>query len=640
MCGVIGALVFRNSNFSVTEPYVTAMRDSMAHRGPDAAGTWVAPDGRVGLGHRRLSVIDLSEVANQPMSTADGTLWISFNGEIYNHMEIREELNSLGPRQWTTTHSDTEVILNAFREWGIDCVHKFRGMFAFVLWDTRRRELWLVRDRIGIKPLYYSIHNNRITFASQVNALLEDPDQRRAVDEEGLYHYLTFSGTPVPLTLFDGVKKVPPGTWLRVNEDGVVREHRYWDVLDHTTPLVDLDETEIAERLLEELKAAVEACKVSDIPLGMFLSSGVDSSTIAALLSEGEGRPIRTFTIGNQGVYNGVHDETHYARQFAHHIGAEHHERLLTNNDLTRFIQEVVGLQDEPIADPVCVSIYHVSKLARENGVQVCLVGDGSDELFCGYPHYQVLLTLQRLNDWPVPRPFKALGLSALQAAGRKFTFPYERLRRGARSEPIFWSGEELFTDAEKKRLLSPRLRDKFRDFTSVGAVEPYYRRFREKTWEDTHLNWMSYIEMNLRVPEVLVPRHDKMGMSVSVEARVPFLDHKVVELAMGIPTAVKLRNGTLKYILKKAMAGRLPDEVINRGKGFMGFPLQDWFVEPHREAIRRHINDICDHADLLDRTEALRLVDENRVSQLWPLLSFIWWWKAQIRGEPIEFAQ
>jgi asparagine synthase (glutamine-hydrolysing) len=640
MCGVVGALLFRSSNFNISEPYITNMRDSMAHRGPDAAGTWISPDGRVGLGHRRLSVIDLSEVANQPMNSAHGTLWISFNGEIYNHADIRKELDALGPRQWNTAHSDTEVILNAFQEWGIDCVQKFRGMFAFALWDSRKRELWLVRDRIGIKPLFYSIHNNRVVFASQMNALLKDPDQGRVVDEKGLYNYLTFQGTPAPQTLLQDVKKVPPGTWLRIDESGTVREHRYWDVLDHTTPLVDLSDAEIAERLLEELQASVKACKVSDIPLGMFLSSGLDSSTTAALLSEGESRPIRTFTIGNEGSYDGVDDETSHAREFAHFIGSEHRERRLTNGHITRFVQDVIALQDEPISDPVCIPIYYLSEMARESGVHVCLVGDGSDELFCGYPHYEVLMRLQRLNELPVPRSMKALGLSALSAIGKGNGFPYERLRRSVNNEPIFWSCEESFTAAQKACLLSPRLRETFKDYSSAEAVTPYFQRFKAKAWEDSHLNWMTYVEMNLRVPEVLVPRHDKMGMSMSIEARVPYLDHKLVELAMSIPTSVKTRNGTLKYILRKAMAERLPKDVVNRGKGFMGSPLQEWFLKPHLNSIRRSIEDFCDHTDLLNRAEVMRLVDEDHVpARLWSLMAFIWWWKAQVQGEAIDFA-
>src|SRR6266481_5648038 len=237
MCGIAGVLSFTNSAFRVSESYLTRMRDVMAHRGPDGAGIFVSPDRRLGLGFRRLAIIDLSERAMQPMSNEDGTLWVVFNGEIYNHAEIRAELEGLGGHRWKTDHSDTEVILHAFEQWGIDCVQKFRGMFAIGLWDTKQRQLWLIRDRIGVKPLYYSIHHGRITFASEIKALLEDPDQPRGVNEEALYYYLSFNATPAPLTLFSGIQKLAPGTWLGVNEDGQVQECRYWDVLDHTQPL-------------------------------------------------------------------------------------------------------------------------------------------------------------------------------------------------------------------------------------------------------------------------------------------------------------------------------------------------------------------------------------------------------------------
>ena len=230
MCGIVGSYIFKNSSFVVTEPYIISMRDTMAHRGPDGAGLWISDSKRIGLGHRRLSIIDLSEAASQPMCNEDGNLWISFNGEIYNHLEIREELKSIGGHHWKTDHSDTEVILHAFEEWGIECLHKLRGMFAIALWDARKGELWLVRDRIGIKPLYYSIHHGRIVFASEIKALLQDPEQERLVNEEAFYHYLSFLTTPAPDTLFNGIKKLPGGTWLKVKEDGTVNQSRYWDV--------------------------------------------------------------------------------------------------------------------------------------------------------------------------------------------------------------------------------------------------------------------------------------------------------------------------------------------------------------------------------------------------------------------------
>src|SRR6266404_3964419 len=378
MCGIVGVLSFTNSAFQVSAPYLTRMRDVMSHRGPDGAGVFISADRRLGLGFRRLAIIDLSEKAMQPMSNEDGTLWVVFNGEIYNHADIRAELERRGGHRWKTDHSDTEVILHAFEEWGIDCVHKFRGMFAIGLWDTKQRQLWLIRDRIGVKPLYYSIHHGRITFASEIKALLEDHQQERGVNEQAFYYYLSFNATPAPHTLFSGIQKLAPGTWLRVNEGGHVQERRYWDVWDYTQPLTNVSDAEIAERILSELRTSVKLRKISDVPVGVFLSGGIDSSTNAALFSEGEGRPVKTFTIGYRGEYASYQNEVEYARKMARLVGAEHHELLLDVDDLIDFLPRMIRHQDEPLADPVCVPVYYVSKLARDAGVIVCQVGEGS----------------------------------------------------------------------------------------------------------------------------------------------------------------------------------------------------------------------------------------------------------------------
>jgi asparagine synthase (glutamine-hydrolysing) len=632
MCGIVGALTFKGSNFPVTEPYIVKMRDTMVHRGPDGGGVWTAPDKKVGLGHRRLSIIDLSHVADQPMSNEDGSIQVVFNGEIYNHAEIRAELLHIGGHTWKTDHSDTEVIIHAFEQWGIECLHKFRGMFAIGLWDARKRELWLIRDRIGIKPLYYSIHDNRIVFASEIKALLQDPDQKRAVHEEAFYHYLSFLTTPAPQTLFDGIKKLPPGTWLKVSEDCHTHEERYWDVLDHTTPLTNVSEDEISRMILAELRTAVKLRKVSDVPVGVFLSGGIDSSTNAALFSEGEGGTVKTFSIGYEGNYQSYRNELHYARKMADLVKAEYHEKLLTIDDLIDFLPRMVQLQDEPIADPVCVPVYYVSKLARDNGVIVCQVGEGSDELFWGYPSWKTSLNLQRYDDLPVPRLLKKLGLQCLRLLGKEQTLPYEWLRRGAEGLPVFWGGAEAFTEAQKKRLLSPRLREKFAGLTSWEAVKPIRKRFEEKAWEKSHLNWMTYMDLNMRLPELLLMRVDKMSMGVSLEGRVPFLDHKFVELAMSIPEKVKTKNGTLKYILKKSVRGLIPDELIDRKKQGFGVPVYEWFFDKLGAQTRKELNDFCDKTDFLERSEVMKLIDEGQGPQVWYLLNFALWWKEYIK--------
>lgn len=631
MCGIAGVLVFDDSNFRVTEPYVTNMRDTMVHRGPDGAGTWISDDGRVGLGHRRLAIIDLSESASQPMCNADATLWIVFNGEIYNHAEIRTELLEAGIQDWKTDHSDTEVILHAFEAWGIDCLHRFRGMFAIALWDLRKQDLWLIRDRIGIKPLYYSIHHGRITFASEIKALLQDKDQRRAVDEEALYHYLSFLTTPAPQTLFEGIRKLPSGTWLRISKNGEVREHRYWDVWDHTTPLDGISEEEIAERLLEELRTAVKLRKVGDVPVGVFLSGGIDSSTNAALFSEGEGNPVKTFSIGYQGKYESYENELDFARQMARAAGTSHHERLLTLDDLIDFLPEMVRLQDEPIADPVCVPVYYVSKLARDNGVVVCQVGEGADELFWGYPGWKRALRLQQYNDLVPLKSLKSLGLAALKGLGRENASYYEWLRRGALGQPIFWGGAEAFPEAQKTQLLSQRMRNQFNEFTSWEALQPIHKRFEEKAADRSRLNWMSYLDLNLRLPELLLMRVDKMSMGVSLEGRVPFLDHKFVELAMSIPQATKTRGGILKYILKKAVTGLIPEELISRKKQGFGVPIYEWFFGELGIRTRQELESFCDETDFFCHAEIRRLMEQGHSSQLWYLLNFAMWWRTYV---------
>jgi len=629
MCGVVGIYSFKGR--PVDENLLIKMRDMLVHRGPDGAGIWVSEDRKVGLGHRRLSIIDLSEAAAQPMCNEDATLWISFNGEIYNHAEIKSELQNIGNHKWKTDHSDTEVILHAFEQWGIHCLEKFRGMFAIALWDQKRRELWLIRDRIGIKPLYYSILNGRINFASEIKALLEDSEQKRAVDEEAFFHYLSFLTTPAPLTLFAGVRKLPAGTWLNMKEDGQIRLTRYWDVWDHIRPLTDISEEEIAERILLELRGAVKLRKVSDVPVGVFLSGGIDSSTNAALFSEGEQTPIKTFTIGYEGEYQSYRNELQYARQMATHVGAEYHERILTQNDLLDFLPYMVHLQDEPIADPVCVPVYYVSKLARDNGVIVCQVGEGADELFCGYSTWKRALHLQYYDDLSVPRLFKKMGLTGLRCLGREDTVYYEWLRRGAAGQPIFWGGAEAFTDVEKKKLLSHKLRDTFGDVTSWEILKPIRQQFEEKAWEKSHLNWMSYLDLNFRLPELLLMRIDKMSMGVSLEGRVPFLDHKFVEFAMSIPEALKTKNGLLKYIFKKSVRGLIPDELIDRKKQGFGVPIHDWFFDQLGKKAQGEMNDFCGQTDFLNRSEVMRLIKQRRGTQIWYLLNFALWWKEYI---------
>lgn len=622
MCGIVGVLGFENSEFRVTRPYLARLRDQMIHRGPDGAGLWTDEALNVGLGHRRLAIVDLSPEADQPMSNEDGSIWVSFNGEIYNHAELRQELNSIRQRRWKTDHSDTEVIVHAFEEWGIDCLNRFRGMFAIAIWDGRCREMWLIRDRIGIKPLYYTLDNGRLAFASEIKALLADPLQSRDIDEESLFHYLSFLTTPAPRTLYRGIRKLQAGTWLRARPDGSVQERRYWDVWEHTKPLIDVPEPELIERLMAELRIAVRLRKMADVPVGVFLSGGIDSSTNAVLFSEGESNQIHTFTVGYEGNFPSAPNETEYARRTAERVGASHHEKLLNVNDAIGFLETMARLQDEPLADPVCVPIYFLSKLARDNGCIVCQAGEGSDELFCGYPQWLRFLQLQSADRFPVPAVIKRLGLGALAAAGKDETVHYEWLRRGASGNPVFWGGEEGYTHVQKLRLLHPDFRKRFRDLTSWDAISPIRERFLANAWDKSDLHWMSYLDLNLRLPELLLMRVDKMSMGVSLEARVPFLDHKFVELALSIPTKAKLGSGGTKYLLKKAVRGLLPDEIIDRKKQGFNVPLPEWFNGALGEIARSELQTFCADTSFLDINEVTKLLDSPARESAWYLLN------------------
>lgn len=631
MCGIVGVFSFSSSAYQVDASLLKRMRDTMVHRGPDGEGLWIASDKRVGLGHRRLSILDVSSAAAQPMSTKDGSLWLCFNGEIYNHAQIRRELEQLGYRDWKTDHSDSEVILYAFQEWGVRCIERFRGMFAIALWDSRSRELWLIRDRVGVKPLYYSVHHGRIVFASEIKALLQDPTQTKAVNTTALYHYLSFLTTPAPDTLFDGIHKLPAGHWLRISENGSIEENVYWDVWANTTPLTNKREADVCEQIVSTLRESVQLRKVSDVPVGVFLSGGIDSSTNTALFAEGESQPVQTFSIGYEGQYDSYQNELQYAKQMAQVVGADYHERLLTVDDLLDFLPEMIRLQDEPIADPVCFPVHYVSKMAREKGVVVCQVGEGADELFCGYPHWKTMLQLQRLNALPVPNIIKKMGLMGLRSVHREQSFPYEWLRRGAAGLPVFWGGAEAFTEAQKNSLLTPDFRRSIACDTSWDVLSPIRQRFEETAWDPSPLNWMSYLDLQLRLPELLLMRVDKMSMGVGVEARVPFLDHKLVELAFGIPTSMKLGDGSLKYLLKKSVRGLIPDTIIDRKKQGFGVPITEWFMGKLGQRIRKELEQFCCDTGYLNREAVLRLIQSGSAHQVWYLFNLALWWRACI---------
>ncbi len=637
MCGIVGIINYENKDI-VNKNLLVKMRDIMVHRGPDDFGLWISNDGKTGLAHRRLSIIDMSKSASQPMSNEDNSILIIFNGEIYNYPEIRKELETEG-HKFKTDHSDTEVIIHSYEEWGEGCLHKFRGMFAFAIWDDNKKELFIARDRIGIKPVYYTKSSGRFIFASEIKSILVDPCIKREFNLEGFYHFLSFLTVPAPKTMFKDIFKLPAGCFLKLSKNGGVNICKYWDVFDYTEPLIGVSEDEISEKIIDELRKSVKYRKISDVPIGVFLSGGIDSSTNLALFSEDSLEKVRAFTIGYRGDNRTYENEFKYAKMMASVINAEYNEKILNIDDFMNFLKTLVFHQDEPIADPVCFPVYAVSRFARENDVIVCQVGEGSDELFMGYPSWKTMLDLYRLNSKINLKFLKKFGLYSLKLLNKTEKSYYEWLDRAIKDQPIFWGGIEAFFDRSKKKLISEELNNDFKNYSSFEVIEPIYQKFLEKSWENTPLSWMSYLDLNLRLPELLLMRVDKMSMAVSLEARVPFLDHKFVELVMSIPQEIKARNGDLKYILKKAVKDIIPKEIIYRKKQGFGVPIYEWFFQKLGTFAEKKLRGFSKRTNYFNPGYLEEIIKKYRLKKsnadnLWFLLNFVLWHEEWIENE------
>lgn len=630
MCGIVGLYDYSSQSPRIDRALLATMRETLRHRGPDDEGLYISPDGRLGLGFRRLAILDLSRAGNQPMCTPDGQVWIVYNGEVYNFRELRAELEARGCRFRTQT--DTEVLLALYQQYGTGMLARLRGMFAFALWDARAERLWLVRDRIGVKPFYYTFANGRFLFASEIKALLRHPEVTPRLNEEGLYHFLTFLTTPAPHTLFAGIWKLPPGHTLTVDRKGNAHLEEYWDVFPPgEAPPRELDEDAVAERILSLLRESVKLRMVSDVPFGVFLSGGIDSSTNVALMAELTDRPVETFSIGyrNQPAYN----EFDYARRVAQLFRTNHHEVIIDEKDFLDFLPLLVHHQDEPIADPVCVPVYFVAKLAKDNGVTVCQVGEGSDELFA-YPQWIILLRLHQLSRfyrlWP--RALRRLALASVGLVAARH-HAYELLRRATHGEVIFWGGAEAYGERLKSELLSADFRRRHRNLSSYQVIEPFYRRFLERSPHRDFFNFMTYLDLHLRLPELLLMRVDKMTMACSVEGRVPFLDHRLVEYVLSLPQNVKIGNGTAKYILKKAVRRILPEDIVSRPKQGFAVPLAAWFQQSLGKFAAGKLKDFLRRTPYFDARGVESLLGSSAAARSWFLLNFVLWHERWIEG-------
>jgi asparagine synthase (glutamine-hydrolysing) len=639
MCGIAGILGLCES-FPVGEEIVRRMSDTLAHRGPDDSGSWHQASGRVALGHRRLSIVDLSPAGHQPMSNEDGSVWITYNGEVYNHGALRAELEAKGHRYRSNT--DTESIVHLYEEEGRRCVERLEGMFAFGIWDARRRELFLARDRVGVKPLCYATLPGGILFASEIKALLAHPSFAAELDTEALFHYLTFAFAPTPQTLFKGVRKLAPAERMTIAADGAIDRDIYWRPLgpELVQRVAEMSEAEMEEHLLSLLRGSIAKRMMSDVPFGVFLSGGLDSSTNVALMSELTGAPVRTFSTAPRG--HPKYDELEPARLVARHFGTDHHEIVVQESDLEAFLPELVENQDEPLADWTCIPQHFVSRLARESGTPVVQVGEGADELFHGYKgyadHRRYVIPFQRYLPTTAQRIAARGVLAAARRAGRGIRHA-EALADAARSPLPYWGGSICFRGALKQEILGAEM-PAYGD--SLGLIEPLWAEVQNDCPGADLLQRMTYVELKQRLSELLLQRLDRIAMLSSVEGREPFLDHELVEFAIALPPRMKHRDGTGKYILRRAVREILPAEILSRPKQGFGTPMVEWLRGPFgRQAQESVARSSLIEAGALRAAPLDRLFEEHiagradRSYQLWNVYTACMWhdrWIAGIR--------
>ena len=632
MCGICGIAAPQKLDYSVDEAMLARMRDTLTHRGPDGAGLFL--DEGIGLAHRRLSIVDLAG-GHQPMTNEDGTVWITYNGEIYNHKALRQTLEQRGHRYHSA--SDTETIIHLYEERGPRAVEELRGMFAFAIWDAPRRRLVLSRDRLGIKPLYYTLSDDGvICFASEIKALLKARAVRAELNYDALADYAANRYTSGEETLFRGVKRLLPGhtlTWT----DGRVEIERYWGV-SFAKPEESLNEQDYVERFGELFEESVRLRLMADVPLGMFLSGGIDSSAIVAAMSGMVADPVKTFSVA---FAEREANELEYARMVSRAFGTEHYETVVSPDQFFDALPALVYQEDEPIAHPSSVPLYFVSKLAAEH-VKVVLTGEGSDELLAGYGKYRTTvynLAAGRAYNKATPEKLRSVVKRLIEAMPRHWRARQKLSRTflclGPGIQDIYFDNFSVFSRSMQQRLFTGETRAR------MATADPYAASLGHIGTSDARqlLDQLLAADLKTYLHELLM-KQDQMSMAASIESRVPFLDHKLVEFAAALPVKMKLRGLATKYILRRAMSKRLPQEILTRKK--MGFPVPvgSWFrgrfsgiIDEYVLGERARERAIFNH-EFVREIVARHSKGENHAERLWALVNFEIWQRRFIDGE------
>ncbi len=648
MCGICGEI---GLNRGVKAEPIRRMCKVLTHRGPDDEGMVFIKDSHclemkkpfelplgqdgfeVGLGHRRLSIIDLSEAAHQPMCNENGKVWIVFNGEIYNFQEIRERLVKKG--HLFKSKSDTEVILHAYEEWGVECLNHFRGMFAFAIWDLKLRRLFMARDRLGKKPLVYFHQNGHFAFASEIKALLQVPGVERRVNINALHHYLTYQYVPSPDTIFEGIKKLPPAHYLLYERDGNIKIVRYWRLHFPSIQKTHSDLQELSDRIRAELEESVKLRLISDVPLGAFLSGGIDSSIVVGIMAKLSSKPVQTFSIGFE---EKEFDELSYARILSDHFSTEHHE-FIVKPDAVETLPKLVWHYNEPFADSSAIPTYYVSNLTKDF-VKVVLTGDAGDENFGGYPRYLRSQWVACFTKIP-----EKLRRDLLPNLIRAFSTLHWREKTLNRLSDFMESlsidqaknyAEQIkvFNAKEKEDIYSEAFR---RSVEEIDPLDFLINKFEESATKD-FLEQLLYVDINSYLPEDLLVKMDIATMANSLEARVPFLDHQLMEFIATIPPRLKLKGTVTKYILKQAFSDFLPHPILTRGKMGFGVPVSRWF----RNELKEYVHEILLDSRTLNRgyfkrKGVERLIDDHialrydHSAKIWALLFLEIWFRVFI---------
>ncbi|HZB45544.1 MAG TPA: asparagine synthase (glutamine-hydrolyzing) [Pyrinomonadaceae bacterium] len=623
MCGIAG--IVNREDRPVDAALLARMNEAILHRGPDEDGTYL--NGRVGMAMRRLAIIDLKS-GQQPITNEDRTVWIVYNGEIYNFRELKDRLEKLG--HTFVTDCDTEAVVHAYEQYGTDCPKYFRGMFAFAIWDERKQELFLARDRVGKKPILYSYANGSFVFGSEFSALLKHPSVGREVDREAIHNYLTFMCVPAPLTAYRDIRKLEPGHSLRFTRDGEIKTERYWQ--PDFSKKVKLTEAEAGERVLEILRDAVRVRLMSEVPLGAFLSGGIDSSTVVALMSEVSSTPVKTFSIGFE---EQDFSELHHARRVAEHVGAEHHE-FVVRPDAMEVLPTLVEHYGEPYADSSAIPTYYVSRETRRH-VTVALNGDGGDECFAGYERYAAMRLSERYRKLPgILRDNvieQAVGLLPSSELKRGRVRSLKRFLRAASLPPVerYLRWVSVLDARAKTELYTDDFLRETADDDPARWLAPWFARANGAGVVDAALlaDTMTYL------PNDLLVKVDIASMAVSLEARSPFLDHHVIEFAASLPEGLKLRGLTTKYLLKKTLGRLLPSENLKRAKMGFGVPVGHWFRGEMQGFLRENLlSEKSSRRGYLKPEAVRRMVEEHTAGrrdhthQLWTLLMLELWFQ------------